>query len=45
VPTLIAQQLFQPAVLDTEEEEAPGEEDLTIIHHPSGPTTERPGPP
>jgi Kef-type K+ transport system membrane component KefB len=33
VPTLIAQQLFQPAVLDTEEEEALGEEDLSIIHH------------
>jgi Kef-type K+ transport system membrane component KefB len=33
VPTLIAQQLFQPNVLDTEEEEALGEEDLSIIHH------------
>jgi Kef-type K+ transport system membrane component KefB len=33
VPTLIAQQLFRPAVLDTEEEEALGEEDLSIIHH------------
>jgi Kef-type K+ transport system membrane component KefB len=33
VPTLIAQQLFQPTVLDTEEEEALGEEDLSIIHH------------
>ena len=33
VPTLIAQQLFQPEVLDTEEEEALGEEDLSIIHH------------
>jgi Sodium/hydrogen exchanger family len=33
VPTLIAQQLFQPKVLDTEEEEALGEEDLSIIHH------------
>jgi hypothetical protein len=32
VPTLIAQQLFQPAVLGTEEEEALGEEDLSIIH-------------
>jgi Kef-type K+ transport system membrane component KefB len=32
VPTLIAQQLFQPAVLNAEEEEALGEEDLTIIH-------------
>ena len=35
VPTLIAQQLFQPRVLDTEEEEALGEEDLSIIHHRS----------
>ena len=39
VPTLIAQQLFQPKVLDAEEEEALGEEDLSIIHHRS-----RPGP-
>jgi Kef-type K+ transport system membrane component KefB len=33
VPTLIAQQLFQPTVIDSEEEEALGEEDLSIIHH------------
>jgi hypothetical protein len=33
VPTLIAQQLFRPAVLDREEEEALGEEDLSIIHY------------
>ena len=33
VPTLIAQQLFRPAVPDTEEEEALGEEDLSIVHH------------
>jgi Kef-type K+ transport system membrane component KefB len=33
VPTIIAQQLFQPAVIDTEESEALGEEDLSIIHH------------
>jgi hypothetical protein len=32
VPTLIAQQLFRPAILDSEEEEALGEEDLSIIH-------------
>ena len=40
VPTLIAQQLFRPAILDSEEEEALGEEDLSIIHHrsPTGPT-------
>jgi Kef-type K+ transport system membrane component KefB len=39
VPTLIAQQLFQPTVVDSEEEEALGEEDLSIIHHraPHGP--------
>jgi Kef-type K+ transport system membrane component KefB len=37
VPTLIAQQLFQPTVLDTEEEEALGEEDLSIIHNRPGP--------
>jgi Kef-type K+ transport system membrane component KefB len=33
VPTLIAQQLFRPTFLDSEEEEALGEEDLSIIHH------------
>jgi hypothetical protein len=32
VPTLIAQQLFQPTVADAEQEEALGEEDLSIIH-------------
>ena len=32
VPTLIAQQLFRPRIVDTEEEEALGEEDLSIIH-------------
>jgi len=37
VPTLIAQQLFRPTVLDTEEEEALGEEDLSIIHNRPGP--------
>ena len=31
VPTLIAQQLFRPGI-DTEEEEALGGEDLSIIH-------------
>ena len=39
VPTLIAQQLFQPAVLDTEEEEALGEEDVSIIHHRDRPSS------
>ncbi len=47
VPTLIAQQLFTPKMLDSEEEEALGEEDLSIIHHrrdsPAGPATSRPG--
>jgi len=32
VPTLIAQQLFRPSVLDRDEEEALAEEDLSIIH-------------
>jgi len=32
VPTIIAQQLFQPAVMDTEEEEALGAEDMSVIH-------------
>jgi Kef-type K+ transport system membrane component KefB len=36
VPTLIAQQLFRPVVLDTEKEEALGEEDLSIIHRQRG---------
>ena len=36
VPTLIAQQLFRPVLLDTEEEEALGEEDLSIVHHRPG---------
>jgi len=46
VPTLIAQQLFQPTVLDTEEEEALGEEDLSVIHHrnrPAPATSDYPG--
>jgi Kef-type K+ transport system membrane component KefB len=39
VPTLIAQQLFQPTVADAEQEEALGEEDVSIIHrrNPAGP--------
>ena len=32
VPTLIAQQLFKPQIVDAEEEEALGEEDLSIVH-------------
>jgi Kef-type K+ transport system membrane component KefB len=35
VPTLIAQQLFRPRSIDTDEEEALGEEDLSIIHRAS----------
>jgi hypothetical protein len=35
VPTLIAQQLLQPSAVDSEEEEALGEEDLSIIHRTS----------
>jgi Kef-type K+ transport system membrane component KefB len=36
VPTIIAQQLFQPTVVDAQEEEALGAEDLSIIHHRDG---------
>ena len=43
VPTLIAQQLFQPTVIDAEEEEALGEEDLSIIHHRPATHPARPG--
>ncbi|HYK29399.1 MAG TPA: cation:proton antiporter [Streptosporangiaceae bacterium] len=32
VPTLIAQQLFQPTIVDSEEEEALGEEDVSLMH-------------
>jgi Kef-type K+ transport system membrane component KefB len=32
VPTLIAQKLFQPVVVDIEEEEALGAEDLSVVH-------------
>jgi hypothetical protein len=32
VPTLVAQQLFMPAVVDEEEEEALGAEDVSPIH-------------
>ena len=33
VPTIIAQELFQPKLLDEEEEEALGAEDVSVIHH------------
>jgi Kef-type K+ transport system membrane component KefB len=36
VPTLIAQQLFRPAIVDSDEEEALGEEDVSIIRHKPG---------
>lgn len=36
VPTLIAQQLFRPQIIDPDEEEALGEEDLSIIHRRPG---------
>ena len=36
VPTLIAQQLFRPAIVDSDEEEALGEEDISVIHHRPG---------
>ncbi len=39
VPTLIAQQLFQPKVVDKEEEEALGAEDLVVIRPAAGPTS------
>lgn len=45
VPTLIAQQLFQPEVIDPDEEEALGEEDLSIIHRRSGSPSAGPGRP
>ncbi|HYK70011.1 MAG TPA: cation:proton antiporter [Streptosporangiaceae bacterium] len=32
VPTLIAQQLFRPAVVDRDSEDALGEEDVSVIH-------------
>jgi Kef-type K+ transport system membrane component KefB len=35
VPTLIAQRLFQPVVVDEEEEEALGAEDVALVHHAS----------
>ena len=36
IPTIIAQQLFQPRVVDEEEEEALGAEDVSVIHHRAG---------
>ena len=36
VPTLIAQRLFQPRLIDVEEEDALGAEDASIVHRPRG---------
>jgi Kef-type K+ transport system membrane component KefB len=36
VPTLIAQQLFQPKVVDETEEEALGAEDISVVHRRPG---------
>jgi hypothetical protein len=32
IPTLIAQQLFHPEIVDEEEEEALGAEDVAVVH-------------
>ena len=45
VPTIIAQQLFQPKIIDAEEEEALGAEDLSVIHRRSQQPTPRSGEP
>jgi hypothetical protein len=44
VPTLIAQQFFRPNVVDVEEEEALGAEDISLIHHHRADDAERSGP-
>jgi Kef-type K+ transport system membrane component KefB len=41
VPTLIAQRLFQPEVIDVEEEDALGAEDAGVVHRRSGGTARR----
>jgi hypothetical protein len=38
VPTIIAQQLFQPKVVDREEEDALGAEDAVAVRRRAGPT-------
>jgi len=45
VPTLIAQQLFQPKVVDEQEEEALGAEDVAPIHPHRRATAPAPAPP
>jgi len=42
VPTIIAQQLFRPSIVDATVEDALGEEDLSIIHRRRGSTAPRP---
>jgi hypothetical protein len=45
IPTLIAQQFFRPSVVDVEEEEALGAEDISLIHRRpvGGRRTQAPG--
>ena len=38
VPTLLAQRMFQPRIIDVEEEDALGAEDASIVHRPRGRT-------
>jgi Kef-type K+ transport system membrane component KefB len=45
VPTIIAQQLFRPSIVDATVEDALGEEDLSIIHRRRGSPAQRPGRP
>ena len=42
VPTIIAQQLFRPSIVDATVEDALGEEDLSIIHRRRGSPAPRP---
>jgi Kef-type K+ transport system membrane component KefB len=37
IPTLIAQLLFRPVIIDVDEEEALGAEDISLIHHTATP--------
>jgi len=45
VPTLIAQLAFKPRVVDVEEEEALGAEDVSVIHHRPRPSSVAPSGP
>ena len=42
VPTLIAQQLFRPVIVDTEKEEALGAEDVSVLSRAVEPPAARP---